>query len=63
MWLVVMRLNETKITKETVRREMKRLELGDDYQSSDTEESQNSGIDDDSYGDEESYGAEIVSKK
>ena len=39
---------------------MKRLELGDDYQSSDTEESGNSDMDDDSYG-EESYGLEVMS--
>ena len=36
-------------------REMKRLELGDDYQSSDTEESQPSDEMTDSYGDKESY--------
>ena len=36
-------------------REMKRLELGDDYQSSDTEESRSESEEDDSYGDE-SYG-------
>ena len=36
---------------------MKRLELGDDYQSSDTEESNPSGEKEDSY-DDESYGPE-----
>ena len=41
-------------------RERKRLELGDDYQSSDTEESA-SEEDDDSYG-ELSYGEEVFSR-
>ena len=41
-------------------REMKRLELGDDYISSDTEEEEGSEQEDeDSYGDEFSYGGEI----
>ena len=39
---------------------MKRLELGDDYQSSDTEESGQTDEDEDSYGDE-SYGLEVMS--
>ena len=41
-------------------REMKRLELGDDYQSSDTEESDDTDEDKNSYG-EESYGLEVMS--
>ena len=40
---------------------MKRLELGDDYQSSDTEESGLEEDEEDSYGDE-SYGEEVFSK-
>ena len=39
---------------------MKRLELGDDYQSSDTEES-HSDQDGDSWDDDESYGLEVMS--
>ena len=38
---------------------MKRQELGDDYQSSDTEESVQSQEYSDSYGDEESYAADM----
>mmetsp|Transcript_2786 Transcript_2786/g.4764 ORF Transcript_2786/g.4764 Transcript_2786/m.4764 type:complete len:124 (-) Transcript_2786:289-660(-) len=44
-------------------REQKRLELGDEYQSSDTEESGDQDEDFDSYGDEDSYGANLDSDK
>ena len=40
-------------------RELKRQELGDDYQSSDTEESRQSEEHSDSYGDEDSYALEV----
>ena len=44
-------------------REQKRLELGDEYQSSDTEESGDQDEDFDSYGDEDSYGANLDSDR